>query len=317
MKSLHTALHYVTSLAVETKSDSSKFPEDWLFKHRWGKGKKDSTNRLPNGAKIVFVKVGGRTSAVVPSVQKKTGPVAGDVKDEDAEEEGENNSKTKGRKAAKKGKAVKMEVEENDEETEENDEEEPKAKGKRGTMKGTVMGQEAKDEGTTENGEEEPKAKGRTSGKKGKAVKVADEEDNSEEEDVGSKAAASTIKQGSRSTRSAKSRASKTAPATNGIPSDPATSEAKPRGMKRKAERTANSEPNGVDEADAAQDGEPHDTPPVKKSNTASKATKGAVPDPSTLKKATKAANSKKREPPAKKEVEGRRRSARVSGAGV
>jgi formamidopyrimidine-DNA glycosylase len=49
-----------------------------LMKHRWNKGKKDS-NVLPNGEKIIHLKVGGRTSAVVPSVQKKTGPVAGDV----------------------------------------------------------------------------------------------------------------------------------------------------------------------------------------------------------------------------------------------
>ncbi|MCJ1404420.1 hypothetical protein MMC11_007645, partial [Xylographa trunciseda] len=80
---LHKSIHYVCSLAVETESDSSKFPEEWLFKHRWGKGKKDSKNQLPNGARIVFMTVGGRTSAVVPSVQKKTGKVAGDVKKED------------------------------------------------------------------------------------------------------------------------------------------------------------------------------------------------------------------------------------------
>ena len=35
---------------------------------------------MANGAKIEFLKVGGRTSAIVPSVQKKTGKVAGDVK---------------------------------------------------------------------------------------------------------------------------------------------------------------------------------------------------------------------------------------------
>ncbi len=57
------------------------------MRYRWGKGKKDQ-NKLPNGEKIVFVKVGGRTSAVVPSVQKKTGPVAGDVKVENGEESG-------------------------------------------------------------------------------------------------------------------------------------------------------------------------------------------------------------------------------------
>lgn len=67
---------------METQSDSSRFPEDWLFKHRWGKGKKGDPKVLSNGAKIEFVTVGGRTSAIVPSVQKKTGPVAGDVKKE-------------------------------------------------------------------------------------------------------------------------------------------------------------------------------------------------------------------------------------------
>ena len=83
---LHKSIHYVCSLSVDTLADSSKFPEEWLFKHRWGKGKKDSKNQLPNGARIVFMTVGGRTSAVVPSVQKKTGKVAGDVKKEDLSE---------------------------------------------------------------------------------------------------------------------------------------------------------------------------------------------------------------------------------------
>ncbi|KAI9840044.1 MAG: hypothetical protein M1819_000236 [Sarea resinae] len=88
VKQLHTSLSEVCTLAVETGADSSKFPDDWLMKHRWGKGKKDK-DRLPNGEKIVFLKVGGRTSAVVPSVQKKTGPVAGDInggKNDDADE---------------------------------------------------------------------------------------------------------------------------------------------------------------------------------------------------------------------------------------
>ncbi len=82
IKQLHKSIHYVCSFAVDNLADSSKFPEEWLFKHRWGKGKKDSSTTLPNGSKFVFLTVGGRTSCVVPSVQKKTGPVAGDVKDE-------------------------------------------------------------------------------------------------------------------------------------------------------------------------------------------------------------------------------------------
>ncbi|KAK0509412.1 hypothetical protein JMJ35_007806 [Cladonia borealis] len=90
VKQLHKSIQYVCGFAVDSLADSSKFPEEWLFKHRWGKGKRDSASKLPNGAKIVFLTVGGRTSCVVPSIQKKTGPVAKDVDDalvEDAEAE--------------------------------------------------------------------------------------------------------------------------------------------------------------------------------------------------------------------------------------
>jgi formamidopyrimidine-DNA glycosylase len=72
---------------VEVLADSDKFPEHWLFKHRWSKGKKNKSSTLPNGEKITFLTVGGRTSAVVPSVQKKTGPVAGDVKEDESSSE--------------------------------------------------------------------------------------------------------------------------------------------------------------------------------------------------------------------------------------
>lgn len=69
---LHKSLTYVCGLACEVLADSEQFPEEWLFKHRWNKGKKgDDANVLPNGEKIVHLTVGGRTSAIVPSVQKK------------------------------------------------------------------------------------------------------------------------------------------------------------------------------------------------------------------------------------------------------
>ena len=84
---LHKSIVHVCKVAVDLLADSDQFPDDWLFKHRWGKGKKDP--KLPNGAKITFLTVGGRTSAVVPSVQKKTGAVAGDVKTEDSNQEDE------------------------------------------------------------------------------------------------------------------------------------------------------------------------------------------------------------------------------------
>jgi formamidopyrimidine-DNA glycosylase len=88
MKQLHKSIHHICSTAVDLLGDSDQFPEDWLFKHRWGKGKKDQANKLPNGEKIAFLTVGGRTSAVVPSAQKKTGPVTKGMDEEDLDVSG-------------------------------------------------------------------------------------------------------------------------------------------------------------------------------------------------------------------------------------
>ena len=104
LKQLHTSLLHICSTAVDLLADSSKFPEEWLFKHRWDKGKKDQKNELPNGEKIVHITVGGRTSAVVPSLQKKTGPVAGDVKSEDIDGDISHESEEREDKPAKKSK---------------------------------------------------------------------------------------------------------------------------------------------------------------------------------------------------------------------
>ncbi|KAI0638976.1 AtMMH-1 [Trametes polyzona] len=63
----------VCRVAVSVNADDSKFPEDWLFKHRWGKGKKEKhTLKLPDGrpATIKWITVGGRTSAYVAELQK-------------------------------------------------------------------------------------------------------------------------------------------------------------------------------------------------------------------------------------------------------
>ena len=136
---LHKSIHYVCSLSVETLADSSKFPEEWLFKHRWGKGKKDSKNQLPNGARIVFMTVGGRTSAVVPSVQKKTGKVAGDVKKEDLLEseadavmDGGDEEEPKAKAKAKAKSAKRIKKSKDDEDAPEVSETKPAArKGKR------------------------------------------------------------------------------------------------------------------------------------------------------------------------------------------
>ncbi|KAL9053055.1 MAG: hypothetical protein Q9206_004079, partial [Seirophora lacunosa] len=67
MSQLHRSIRYVCSTAVELRAESERFPETWLFKYRWGKGKKDDPKMLPNGERIKFLTVGGRTSAIVPS----------------------------------------------------------------------------------------------------------------------------------------------------------------------------------------------------------------------------------------------------------
>lgn len=102
LKQLHKSIRFVCQTAVDLLADSSKFPDDWLFKHRWGKGKKDKIMALPSGEKITFLTVGGRTSCIVPSVQKKTGAVAGDIKtektdlsEEDRDEEPDSDSNKK------------------------------------------------------------------------------------------------------------------------------------------------------------------------------------------------------------------------------
>jgi formamidopyrimidine-DNA glycosylase len=111
IKQLHKSIHYICSTSVELLGDSEKFPEDWLFKHRWGKGKKDAPKTMPNGEKITFLVVGGRTSAVVPSVQKKTGPVAKEMSESEVPEDEED---SKPKKAAGKKKSPVKEQDESE-----------------------------------------------------------------------------------------------------------------------------------------------------------------------------------------------------------
>ena len=115
LKQLHTSILYVTKTAVDLLADSSKFPDEWLFNHRWGKGKKDAPTKLPNGAAITFLTVGGRTSCVVPSVQKKTGAVAADVKNGERMTKG---NKPLAKNAKGKKRKMESETEESEVETE-------------------------------------------------------------------------------------------------------------------------------------------------------------------------------------------------------
>ncbi|RVX70156.1 hypothetical protein B0A52_05489 [Exophiala mesophila] len=99
IKQLHQSIHHICSTAVDLLADSDQFPDDWLFKHRWGKGKKGASNTMPSGEKILFLTVGGRTSAVVPSIQKKTGPVTKEMNEAVGDDEKPKKAKAKKRKA--------------------------------------------------------------------------------------------------------------------------------------------------------------------------------------------------------------------------
>lgn len=87
----------VCRIAVDVNADDGKFPANWLFKHRWGKGKGKKGEaaealELPSGepATIKWVTVGGRTSAYVAELQQL--PRSPTVKDEILEDDEPNES---------------------------------------------------------------------------------------------------------------------------------------------------------------------------------------------------------------------------------
>lgn len=109
---LYEMIRHVCQTAVDKLADSDQFPEDWIFRHRWGKGKlgQGSAGKLPNGEKLEFITVGGRTSCYAPGVQKKTG------KDVAVREDGKASKKSG--KSSKKTKVKEEEEKEQGEEEE-------------------------------------------------------------------------------------------------------------------------------------------------------------------------------------------------------
>lgn len=64
---LHSAILDVIGVAVDVGADEDRFPDTWLFHHRWG-GKRGAEKIGKH--QIVRETIGGRTTAWVPSVQK-------------------------------------------------------------------------------------------------------------------------------------------------------------------------------------------------------------------------------------------------------
>eukprot|EP00250_Pteridium_aquilinum_P009428 c18662_g1_i1 orf=62-1495(+) len=97
---LHKTIQEVLKLSVDVDADSEQFPKDWIFHYRW--------NKKPGevgGQKISFITVGGRTSAIVPALQKCTvnssrkqkGSTEEQVEDKDLENGTSDSKKKRGR----------------------------------------------------------------------------------------------------------------------------------------------------------------------------------------------------------------------------
>ena len=70
VKALREAIVDVCKTACDANADSEQFPATWLFHHRWAKMTTGSI-ASPIG-RIHFDTIGGRTTAFLPDVQKKT-----------------------------------------------------------------------------------------------------------------------------------------------------------------------------------------------------------------------------------------------------
>ena len=95
------SLLHVVNVAVSAKADADDFPPEWLFHYRWGKGAGGS--KVPGGGAITFLTVGGRTSAVVLSKQRKgERPAAETIKKATKAKTAKKVAKKTTKKAAKK-----------------------------------------------------------------------------------------------------------------------------------------------------------------------------------------------------------------------
>ena len=66
VRRLRSKIGHVLRKACDWEADYTRFPQTWLFHHRWGKNQEAKTGR---GEEIEFDTVGGRTTAWVPKVQ--------------------------------------------------------------------------------------------------------------------------------------------------------------------------------------------------------------------------------------------------------
>jgi formamidopyrimidine-DNA glycosylase len=71
---LMETLVYILNTAIACLQQRHDFPDQWLFHCRWNK-RNEGKVKDPQGRMVGFIKSAGRTSAIVPSIQKKTAGV--------------------------------------------------------------------------------------------------------------------------------------------------------------------------------------------------------------------------------------------------
>ena len=69
VKSLHKAIKDIINKACKMNGNKDKFPKKWLFHYRWSK-KKEGIKHPIYKKTIKFIKVAGRTTAMIPDMQK-------------------------------------------------------------------------------------------------------------------------------------------------------------------------------------------------------------------------------------------------------
>ncbi|KAL8873195.1 MAG: hypothetical protein Q9174_001297 [Haloplaca sp. 1 TL-2023] len=256
MKQLHKSMMYVCKTSVELRAESDKFPETWLFKHRWGKGKKDDPQKLPNGEKIKFVTVGGRTSAIIPSVQKKTGTVAADVDGSDsAADEGKDDDEENPKKRKRSTKTAKNESNEGDDEGAVAGA--PDKKRPTGKKRGAVKAEQDETKAEVDGDDDDETKKGRRTTKKSKKESASEDKTSTITDTIEAKP------------QKGKKRA---APKEEQFDTKPAVNDQPPAKKQANGKAKVKAEANGA--SDIAEDTKPTKTPRTQKavpSKTASK----------------------------------------------
>lgn len=201
-ESVVAKLASILKTAVDHLKRNEDFPDDWMFEYRWTKKRKEAKDS--QGRVIAFVKSGGRTSAIVPTIQKLQGrektpkKKAGAKADttEDVEEPSQQKKIAAKRKTVKNGASKK--------------EEEEKPNTKTRPKKATGVKEEE------EEARKEPAQKRRAARSKSKAkpVPVSDNKDADEGGENKESASASKKNTGRKSSRNR----SQTGDAEEGIP---------------------------------------------------------------------------------------------------